>query len=43
MVKHVLKNGKEVKDVKGRVIKAKDNKAIYTIIESMNRGKHERV
>ena len=45
MVRHILKDGTEVKDIKGHVVKIEDAQSIYTLIEQINRkgkgnGKH---
>ena len=39
-VKHVLKNGKRVKNISGHVIKQNEFKALYGVINAINeRGK----
>ena len=37
MVKHILKNGKAVKDMTGHVVKKEDAPMVYQIIEQMQR------
>lgn len=33
MVKHILKSGREVKDISGHIIKKSDNPAIYQLVK----------
>lgn len=35
MVKHILKNGKEVKDIKGHIVRKEELKALYLLIDKM--------
>lgn len=43
MVVHILKNGKQVKDIKGLKVTKDKNPAFYQIAERVKRGKpHER-
>lgn len=39
MVKHVLKDGTTVNDITGHIVKMKDAKAVYNLIESINQSK----
>ena len=36
MVRHFLKDGKEVKSIDGRVVKIKEAQSIYTMINRIN-------
>lgn len=36
MIKHVLKDGSEVKDISGLVVKAKDNELLYEVINRIS-------
>lgn len=42
MVKHVLKDGTVLKDIKGHVVKIEDAKQIYMLIDKMNQRKGEK-
>lgn len=42
MVRHFLKDGRQVKDIKGRVVKMEDAKSIYTIIDKINEQRKEK-
>ena len=33
MVKHILKNGKEIKDLSGHIIKKSDNPTIHNLVK----------
>ena len=41
-VRHFLKDGREVKDIKGHVVRMDDAKSIYTIIDRINERKERR-
>ena len=41
MVRHVLKDGKEVKSISGHVIKIDDAQSIYQIIDRINERKRK--
>lgn len=42
MVKHILKDGTELHDISGHVVKRQDAKAVYALIERINERKsHE--
>ena len=38
MVRHILKSGKEIKSVKGHIIKRSEFPNIYKIVEGSNEG-----
>lgn len=45
MVRHILKNGTELKDIKGHIVKIEDAQSVYALIEQINQkgkenGKH---
>lgn len=37
MIKHVLKDGRQVEDISGHVIRMKDFETVYNVIENINR------
>lgn len=37
MIKHVLKDGTEVPSIRGKVVKEHEAKAVYALIEKINR------
>lgn len=39
MVRHILKDGTEVKDIKGKVIKASEFRTLYEVINRIQKGK----
>lgn len=39
MVKHVLKDGTNVNDITGHIVKMKDARSVYNLIESINQSK----
>lgn len=39
MIKHILKNGTELKDITGHVVKVEDAQAAYEILRSINEKK----
>lgn len=41
-IKHVLKDGTEVTDISGKVIKAKEHSVLYEVINRINEGKKKR-
>lgn len=45
MIKHILKNGTEVDDITGKVIKADEHPVLYEVINRINEKeqKHETV
>ena len=43
MVRHILKNGKEVKDIKGHLIKRKDAPRVYEILEQKGDSNDQRI
>ena len=42
MIKHFLKDGTEVKDVKGHVVKIDQAKSIYALLDQINNKQKER-
>lgn len=42
MVKHILRNGKEVKDIRGHKVTKQIAPGFYQISERVKRGQHER-
>ena len=42
MVKHILRNGKEVKDIRGHKVTKQNAPGFYQISERVKRGQHER-
>lgn len=42
MVKHILRNGKEVKDIRGHKVTKQNAPGFYQISERIKRVKHER-
>lgn len=36
MIRHILKDGKVVTDIKGHVVKMEDAKGVYSLIDSIN-------
>jgi hypothetical protein len=43
MITHVLKDGTIKKDITGHVVKMKDCKALYQLLDNINRGIHNEV
>ena len=36
MVRHILKDGRELKDIRGHIVKAEDAKTAYKVIDELN-------
>ena len=43
MVKHILKDGKEVKDITGHVVKVKDAPVAYEVIRRRKNGQQNHI
>lgn len=41
MVRHILKDGTEVKDIKGKVIKASEFRTLYEVINRIQKGQKD--
>lgn len=41
MVKHVLKNGIELDDITGHIVRKEDAKVLYALIDSINQNRRE--
>ena len=39
MVRHIMKDGQVVRDLKGHIVKMADAKEVYSLIDQMNRKK----
>lgn len=42
MVRHFLKDGTQVKDIKGHIVKIKDAKAAYALMDEINTVRKEK-
>ena len=42
MVRHILKDGKEVKDISGHMVKVSEFKAVYRIISQIGGKTHDK-
>lgn len=41
-IKHILKDGTVLNDIRGHVVKMEDAKSIYSLMEKMNQKKEEK-
>lgn len=41
-IKHILKDGTVLKDIRGHVVKMEDAKSIYSLMDKMNQKKEEK-